>query len=291
MTKRGYFGDGFAVKFGGDVLVGAHEGFRPGPHDLGQGLDVRSPFQGLGYEVVAEVVRPDAAGDTGAFEGVFPGMPDAFYRFPPVMDDGAFLVILVIPFFQETQEVLVDRDHAFLRAALVGRHDQDGLPIPENGVPGKAQELHGTGPEAQVIGKEHGPDQMRRSVFQDGFCFFFRGREDHGVIGCRRPVRVDRVEGNQRRIAGRGPVEDGLDVGEFPADGGVLDRFSAFHHVPVQVPGRKIQGFPVAELREDGRTQPDDEHLEGIGVKILGRHVGLCKLPQGGSVAPARRPS
>lgn len=47
----------------------------------------------------------------------------------------------------------------------------------------------------------------------------------------------------------------------------------------------------MAELREDGGAQPDNEHFERIGVEVFGGHVGLCKIAQGRAVVPARRPS
>jgi len=56
-------------------------------HDVGHGVDVRSGIQGVGGEGVAQVVWPDAPGDSRALKGFVPGLLDAGYGLALVGDD------------------------------------------------------------------------------------------------------------------------------------------------------------------------------------------------------------
>lgn len=51
-----------------DMLIVAHDGFGPGPDDVGQGLEVSAGLQGLGDEIVVQVAGAEPAADACAFQ-------------------------------------------------------------------------------------------------------------------------------------------------------------------------------------------------------------------------------
>ena len=157
-------------------------------HEVCHSAHVHTGRDHLRAEGVAQIIGADTAGYPGPAQGIRPCPAYPVQRLAVVADKivHAFLPVLIAPCLEHGYEAFPDGHLTPWRfQVLLGSVDAQDAALQVNVLPCQGKELRAANTHAKLGPKDDDPDDMRRSMGQDGVQLFRCRRYELLIVGRR----------------------------------------------------------------------------------------------------------